>query len=427
MNPLGILLLLFGLLAIAVPVGFSMGLAGTIGLYQFGGWDMVRGILSTAPLSGISVYDLLTIPMFLLMAEFVLLSGVVDDLFRAAAAWVGRIRGGLGMATAVSGAIFGSICGTSTATAATLSATTLPAMTRQGYEPAMAGGIVAISGTLAILMPHSVALIIYGLIAEVSIGKLLMAGIIPAVLVTITIILTIYILVLLDPSRVPVSHITPWREKFKLLLTTGPLLMLMVGITAAIYAGIATVTESAAVGAIGGLIVALQRRQLTFKALMQCLIRATHGTCMIMMIIVGASIFGYFFALTHFTQDLVQWVGHLDVNRWVIIAILLCGYLVLGCFMDQMAILFLTVPVVLPIIKSLGFDPIWFGIIKIVTAEVGLITPPIGMNCFVVARYSKVPVETIFRGSMPHFLAHLVVIAILTAFPQITLWLPSLM
>lgn len=425
MSTVAILALLFLALAIGLPVGFSMGLAGTVGLYAIGGWEMVRGILTTAPMSGVNSYDLIPIPMFLLMAEFVLLSGVADDLFAAAAAWIGRVRGGLGMATALAGAGFGAICGTSTASAATLSSTTLPAMIKQGYEPQMAAGVVAISGTLAMLIPPTVVMIIFGLIANVSIPKLLIAGILPAVLVTITIMLTVYFLAVVNPKSAPVSEGTAWREKFRLLTKTSPMLVLMAFVTGSIYAGIATVTESAALGAIGGLGVALARGKLSWATFVQSLLRATHGTCMIMMIVVGASIFGYFFALTQITQDLVAWVGSLGISKWWVIFALLIGYLILGTFMDQMAIIFLTVPIVLPVIVSLGFDPIWFGVIKIVTAEVGLILPPIGLNCFVVARYSGLPVGEVFRGSFPHVIAHFIAIAILVAFPQISLWLPG--
>jgi len=425
MTTIAILALLFSMLAIGLPVGFSMGLAGVVGLYETGGWDMVKGILTTAPMSGVNSYDLIPIPMFLLMAEFVLISGVADDLFAVAAAWIGRVRGGLGMATALAGAGFGAICGTSTASAATLSSTTLPAMIKQGYEPQMAAGVVAISGTLAMLIPPTVVMIIFGLIADVSIPKLLIAGILPAVLVTITIMLTVYLLAVFNPKAAPVSEGTPWSEKFRLLKKTAPMLLLMGLVTGSIYAGIATVTESAALGAIGGLGIALFRRRLTWNNFVQTLKNAAHGTCMILMIVVGASIFGYFFALTQITQDLVAWVGGLGISKWWVIFALLCGYLILGTFMDQMAIIFLTVPIVLPVIVSLGFDPIWFGVIKIVTAEVGLILPPIGLNCFVVARYSGLPVGEVFRGSFPHVIAHFVAIAILVAFPQISLWLPS--
>jgi tripartite ATP-independent transporter DctM subunit len=418
---------LFLLLAIGVPVGFAMASSGALGLWLLGGMPMLLGVLKTSPLSASSTYELITIPMFLLMAELVLVSGVANDLFKAAAAWIGRIPGGLGMATALAGAGFGAICGTSTASAATLSATSLPAMLKQGYEPRMAAGVVAISGTLSMLLPTSVALVIYGLLAEVNIGKLLVSGIIPAILVTLTIMATIFLLAVQDPRRAPTAERTSFSEKFRLLRSVGPMVILFSAVTGVIYTGIATPTEASAIGATGALVLAIYSGKATPRLLLHAFQRATIGTCMITMILVGASIFGYFFAITRTTHDLVDWVGSLHANRWVIIVLILTGYIVLGSFMDQIAILVLTVPVVLPLIKSLGFDPIWFGEIKIVTAEVGMITPPIGLNCFIVARYANRPVSEVFHGIVPHFIAHLFAIGILVAFPILVLWLPSRM
>jgi tripartite ATP-independent transporter DctM subunit len=420
-----VVLLMFALLAIGTPVGFAMAFAGVVGLLTTGGLPVLAGILETTPLTSASTYELITIPMFLLMAEFVLLSGVADDLFRAAAAWVGRVPGGLGMATALAGAGFGAICGTSTASAATLSSTSLPAMLKQGYEPGMAAGVVAISGTLAMLIPPAVALVIFGLLAEVNIGKLLMAGIVPGVLVTLTIMITVYILAWQDPSRAPSAPPVPLREKVRLLRVVGPMLLLLMAVSGAIYTGLATPTEASAIGATGGLVLAAAKGRLTPRSLGRALFKAAYGTCMISLILLGAHIFGYFMALTQVTQDLVAWVGSLPTSRWVIVGLLLVGYIILGSFMDQIAILVLTVPIVLPLIKSLGFDPLWFGVVKIVTAEVGMITPPIGLNCFIVSRYSGRPVGEVFRGTFPHFLAHIVIIAILVAFPGLSLWLPS--
>jgi tripartite ATP-independent transporter DctM subunit len=425
MSTIPVIGLLLALLAIGTPVGFAMAFAGSIGLLAVGGWSAMYGILQTAPLATVSSYELITIPMFLLMADLVLLSGVADDLFETASAWVGRIPGGLGMATALAGAGFGAICGTSTASAATLSSTSLPAMIRQGYEPRMAAGVVAISGTLAMLLPTSVALVIFGLLAEVNIGKLLVSGIIPAILVTLTIMATIYVLVWQDPSRAPPTVSISWSQRFALLWQVSPMVALFSIVTGTIYLGVATPTEASAFGAFGAFVLAIAKGKITIASLYRTLLRASHGTCMIVMILIGASIFGYFFTLTHVTQDLVAWVGALPTSRWVSIVLILCGYIVLGSFMDQLAILVLTVPIVIPLIKTLGFDPIWFGVIKIVTAEVGMITPPVGLNCFIVARYANRPVAEVFHGTFPHFIAHLMAIAILVAFPGIILWLPS--
>ena len=418
---------LFLLLALGMPVGFAMAASGVLGLYLIGGSPMVAGILQTAPLSTVSSYELITIPMFLLMAELVLVSGVADDLFRATSAWMGRVRGGLGMATALAGAGFGAICGTSTAAAATLSSTSLPAMIKQGYEKKMAAGVVAVSGTLAMLIPPSVALIIYGLLAEVNIGALLVGGIIPGILVTITIMATVWFLVWQDPSRAPEAVPVPWSEKFRMLRVVGPMVVLFTMVTGIIYTGIATPTEASALGATGAFGVACWYGKINRTSLARALLRAAQGSCMIAMILLGAHIFGYFFTLTQVTQNLVAWVGGLDVSRWLIMAVILFGYIILGMFMDQIAILVLTVPIVVPLIKTLGFDPLWFGIVMVVTAEIGMVTPPVGLNCFVVARYARRPVSEVFHGSLPHVVAHVIAIAVLTAFPDIILWLPSKM
>lgn len=420
-----VLAIMFAMLALAIPVGLSIGLAGIVGLFVNGGLETVGAVLETTPLSSIGVYELMVIPLFILMAEFIMLSGVADDLFRAASVWLGRLPGGLAIATSVAGSGFGAICGTSTACAATLSATSLPAMMREGYDPKMAAGVVSISGTLAMLVPPSVALILYGLIAEVSIGKLLVAGLIPAVVVTCTIIGTILFLVWRDPSCAPPSRVTTWEEKFAALRGTWAVVALFGTVTGAIYSGVATAVEAAGLGAAGALLIAAVRGKVNLPSLSRAVSKAMSATCMIFMIMLGAALFGYFFTMTQVTQELVSWVGSLPVSRWVIIVVLLAGYLVLGCFLDQIAILFLTVPLVVPIVVSLGFDPVWFGVVKVVTAEVGMITPPIGLNCFIVARYSGRPVGDVFHGCFPHFVAHLIAIAILVAFPALSLWLPG--
>ena len=427
MTTLIIMIVLFALLAISVPVAFSMAISGIVGLYMFGGFEMASSVMVRTVLSAVDRYELITIPMFLLMAEFVLLSGIADALFRAAAAWVGRVPGGLGMATALSGAGFGAVCGTSTAAAATLSSTSLPAMIKQGYEPSMAAGVVSVSGTLSILIPPSVAFVVFGLVAEVSIGKLLIAGVLPAVVVTATILATIQYLVWRDPSRAPPTVRVPLREKLALTREVAPMLILFGTITVLIYTGISTPTEAAAIGAFIAFVLATLRGAVTLNSLLGALRRAAVGTCMILIILLGAAMFSYAFVLTQVAQDLVAFVGSFETSRWVIIVIILMIYLLLGCFMDQMAILVLTVPIVLPVVVSLGFDPIWYGVLLVVTAEVGMITPPVGINCFVVARYSGQPIGEVFRGAMPHVIAHVFALAILVAFPQISLFLPSRM
>lgn len=427
MTVLAIVFLLFALLAIGMPVAFSLAAAGTAGLYWMSGWDALAGVLATTPLSTAGTYELIAIPMFLLMAEFVIASGIADNLFRAASAWVGRVPGGLGMATALAGAGFGAISGSSTASAATLSATTIPAMLKQGYEPKLACGVVAISGTLAMLIPPSIALVLYGIIADVSIGALLVGGVMPGLLVTATIMATVWVLVTLDPARAPRGRAYTLKEKFVSLKVVGPMLILFMAVTGVIYSGIATPTEASGIGAFGAFVLAIKEGKINRATLSRALLHATHASCMIVMIVVCAKIFGYFFTLTQTTQMIVHWVGGLATSKWVIMGLILFGYIILGCIMDQIAILILTVPIVLPLIKTLGFDPVWFGVIIIVTAEVGLVTPPVGLNCFVVARYTGRPLGEIFAGIWPHVFAHVVLLAVLVAFPEIILWLPSTM
>lgn len=420
-----VMVLLAVLLLIGVPVGFGLAVAGAVGIYMTGGTSLLFGILDTTPLSSVSSYELITIPMFVLMAEFVIISGVADDLFKAMATWVGRVPGGLAIATAFAGAGFGAISGSSTASAATLSATTIPSMLKHNYEPQLACGVVAISGTLAMLIPPSIALVLYGIIADVSIGKLLIAGVIPGFVITLTIALTVRFLVWRDPKRAPAGPSYTWGEKFASLRIAGPMIFLFTAVTGVIYLGVATPTEAAALGAVGALVLALKERRLTWRTTIQALVASAGTTCMILMIILGAKIFGYFFTLTQTTQQLVAFISSLAVSPYVVLLLILCIYFVLGCIMDQVAILILTVPVILPVMVALGFDPVWFGVIVILMAEIGLVTPPLGLNVFVVAKYTGRPLAEIFGGIWPHVWAHLIAVALMVIFPQIILWLPS--
>jgi tripartite ATP-independent transporter DctM subunit len=361
------------------------------------------------------------------MAEFVIVSGIADTLFRSAATWVGRVPGGLAIATALAGAGFGAISGSSTAAAATLSATSIPAMLRQGYEPKLACGVVAISGTLAMLIPPSIALILYGIIAEVSVGKLLIGGVIPGLLVTLVIVLTVLVLVWRDPSAAPRGPGYTLREKVASLRGVWSMLLLLIMVTGVIYTGVATPTEAAALGAFGAFAIAAGLGKLGSGELLRACVDALRSTAMIFMILLGAHVFGYFFALTGVTQQLVSAIGGSGIPPWLVMTIILAIVLVLGCFLDQIAILVLTVPVALPVVKSIGYDPVWFGVIMIVVGEVGMVTPPVGLNAFVVARYARRPLVEVFVGAWPHVVAHLFLIALLVAVPQLVLWLPSLM
>lgn len=420
-------LLLCLLLLLRIPVAFAIFLAAAVGLSMIAGGDVLLGILETTPVSATATYEFVTVPMFLLMAEFVIISGIADGIFRAAAAWVGRLPGGLAIATALAGAGFGAISGSSTAAAATLSATSIPAMLREKYEPKLAYGVVAISGTLAMLIPPSVAMVLYGLIADVSIGALFVGGVIPGAIVAATIILTVLVIVWLDPSKAPPIRHYSAGDRIKALKVAGPMVLLFMGVTGVIYSGIATPTEASAIGAFGAFIIALYMGQLTSKNVVDAAYAAAKTTCMVLMVVMAAHVLAYFLVLTSVTENLVTWVNSLGMPRWGVLLVIYAIYLVLGCFLDLAAILVLTIPIVLPLIKSLGYDPIWFGIIVIVLGEVGLVTPPVGLNVFVVARVTNQPVAEVFKGVTPHVIAHLFALAILTVFPELVLWLPNTM
>ena len=418
---------LFLLLAAGIPVAFALLVSGAAGLLAYGGPGLLGGILSTTSLSTVNSYELISIPMFILMAEFVILSGIAENLFRSAAIWIGRTPGGLGIATALAGAGFGAISGSSTASAATLSSTSIPAMLKHGYEPRFACGVVAISGTLAMLIPPSIALILYGIIADVSVGKLLVGGIIPGALVTLTIVLTVLWLVWRDPTRAPRGPAYTLREKFASLKGIWAMVLLFGIVTGVIYLGIATPTEASAAGAFGAMAIAALTGNLGPRSLAQALVNALRSSCMIFTILLGAHVFGYFFTLTGLTPRLVSAVAGAGMQPWMVISVIIAILVVLGCFLDQIAILVLTVPVLLPVVKGLGFDPVWFGVLMVITGEVGMVTPPVGLNAFVVARYARRPLAEVFVGVWPHVLAHFLLIGVIVGFPQLVLWLPARM
>lgn len=415
------------LLVLRIPVAFSIFLAAAVGLWMVAGPDVMLGILQTTPVSSVAAYEFVTVPMFLLMAEFVIISGIADGIFRAAAAWVGRLPGGLAIATAMAGAGFGAISGSSTASAATLSATSIPAMLREKYEPRLSYGVVAISGTLAMLIPPSVAMVLYGLIADVSIGAMFIGGVIPGIIIAGTIVLTVLLLVALDPKRAPRIQHYSMRERLVALKIAGPMLFLFMGVTGVIYSGIATPTEASALGAAGAFVIALVMGRITGQGMVNAAYNAGRTTCMILMVVMAAHVLAYFLVLTQVTGDLVDFVTGLGLPPWGVLLIIYLIYLLLGCFLDLAAILVLTVPIVLPLVTALGYDPIWFGVMIIVIGEVGLVTPPVGLNVFVVSRVSGAPVGEVFRGVTPHVIAHLVAIALLTVFPDLVLWLPRTM
>ncbi|MFD2398708.1 TRAP transporter large permease [Prauserella oleivorans] len=386
------------LLLIRIPVGFAIAIAGTLGLYIHGGLSVVLGVLQSAPLAAVSSYSLSPIPLFILMAQFVVASGVMDDLFHASRVWIGRVRGGTGIAATGAGAMFAAVSGSSTAAAATLAHTSSTKMIESGYSPRISTGLVAVVGTLAAMVPPSIILVFYAILAEQSVGKVLVAGFVPGALVTGALIITLMILVKVNPASAPAGQRYAWADKLRSLRTAGPVLALFALVTGTVYFGVATPTEAAALGAVGGFALMAARRRVTWSAIKHAIVETINSSVMILMIILGAHILGYFITSTRVTPAVVEWVGSLDVAPIVVIVFLALCYVVLGFFLDQIAILALTVPIVLPLVLELGYDPIWFGVLIVLLAEIGLVTPPLGLNVFVVARTARHPVTEVFWG-----------------------------
>jgi tripartite ATP-independent transporter DctM subunit len=429
MLAIGITVLLFCLIAVGVPLAFALGASGCIGVWLIGGFDPMISFLSTTPVSTAATYELMTIPMFVLMAEFVIVSGVAEELFDTVDAWTRRLPGGLGMSTVLTGAGFSSICGSSAAAAATLASTAIPQMRRHGYDMKLATGLTAIVGTLSSMIPPANGLIIYGVLSEADLGKLLIAGLLPGAIGVVVLAATLQVLIARDPALIGgrADPLVPLRQRLRMLRQILPMVALFTTVVGVMYFGLGTPTEASAMGAAGALLITILRGQLTVRSLLEALRGTVRISVMITMLITGALLFGYFLTLSQAAQTMTAAIATLPTSRWVIIALLILIKLVLGCFMDQVALLVLTVPITLPIVTALGFDPIWYGIVLALTSEVGLVTPPIGLNAYIVARYTGLPVEDVFRGVLPFMVSMLLYLVVLTAFPGISLWLPSLM
>ncbi len=423
-----ILLLLVFLLATGMPVAFALGISGSVGLYMLGGLDLVLGILQNTPYDNVSVFLFTTIPMFILMAELMTASKITDDIFYASNKWLGHFPGGLAIATVFAGAGLGAVSGSSTASAATLASSAVPEMKKYGYKTHFSMGVASISGTLAIMIPPSITLILYGILTDTGVGELLIAGIIPGIITALGYVVTILFWVKMKPDVAPKSiKKAPIKERVSSLKPIWPMLILMTVVIGGIYSGFVTATEAGALGAFATFAVALLMKRLKVKSTQNAFTRALKSTAMIMMIIFMAMIFSYFLTMTQVTQHLIQFVEVSGVSRWVVLAIVVLLYLVLGIFMDQAAILILTLPFTFPLITSLGFDPIWFGIIVTKTAEIGLVTPPVGLNVFVASGAAGEDVSEGFRGVTRFVIIDLILLVILILLPVLSTWLPKLM
>ena len=422
------ILSMFLLLAFRMYIGMAMALVGFIGLCRLVGIEAGIHILGITPLTEGSSYTLSVIPLFVLMGQFALISGISADIYKTVYAWMGHLRGGLAMATIMACSGFAAVCGSSLATGATMGMVAIPEMDKYKYDPRLSTGCVAAGGTLGILIPPSIGFILYGILTEESIGKLFMAGFLPGILLAGLFIAAIFIQCRLNPEMGPRGDRASWRMRFRSLGGTWGMLLLFCMVMGGIYLGVFTPTEAAGVGAFGAFLIALFKRRLTFETLIRCLLDTGRTTAMIFLIIIGANIFSTFLGLAQIPMGLADFITGLALPRFVILAGILFIYILLGCVMDCYAIMILTVPIIFPLIQAMHFDPIWFGVLMVIVLEVGLITPPVGLNVFVLkAAAPDVPMSVIFRGILPFLAAALLAIVLLTIFPQIALLVPSLM
>lgn len=409
-----------------MPVAFAMAFVGLVGFMYLSGPQAALGLLSRDIFDQFSSYPLSVIPMFILMGSFAFASGISRRLYDTAYTWVGQLRGGLTMATVLACSGFAAICGSTAATAATMGRIALPEMKRYNYDDTLATGTVAAAGTLGILIPPSTVLIVYGLLTEESIGKLFVAGIIPGILLSLFFVFTVFIICLRRPSLGPPGSPTSWREKIR--ATTGIIetIILFALAIGGLFLGWFSPTQAGAIGAIGALVIGLGRRELTWRGFFEACKDGLRTSCMVIFIVTGATIFGHFMAITRIPFMLVDWIEGLPLPTMGIIVVITFIFFIGGFFMDAMALIVLLIPIIFPLLTSLGIDLIWFGVIVVLVGEMGVITPPVGVNVFVIKGIApEIPVETIFKGIFPFLGALIIATIILIIFPEIATFLPS--
>jgi C4-dicarboxylate transporter DctM subunit len=408
------------------PVAFCMALVGLLGFGYLVSPEAALNIIAKDFYTVFSSYGLTVVPLFVFMGQILFHAGISRKLYDAAYAWLGHYKGGLAMATVGACASFSAICGSTNATAATMATVALPEMKRYKYGDELATGVVAAGGSLGILIPPSVIFIVYGIMTEQSIGKLFMAGILPGILLSILFMLTIYIWVSINPKMAPRIEKQDFKLKIRSLTGLVEVIILFVVVMGGLFLGIFTPTEAGAVGAFGGLVIPLARRQLSWQGFLAALYSSTLTTCMILMIVSGATVFGHFLAISTIPSVLSAWVVSLPLPPWAIMIVVMFFFFIGGCFMDALGMILLTIPIFFPVAVALGYDPIWFGVVIVLVTELGVITPPVGINVYVVSGIAKnVPLEVIFKGALPFVLTLLTYLVIMIFFPQIALFLPS--
>jgi len=418
---------LIGIMLIGMPVGFAMAFVGLVGYMLLVSPDVGLTRLALDFFEQFSSYSLSVIPMFMLMGSLAFATGMSRRLYDSSNKLFGQLRGGLVMATIAGCAGFAAICGSTTATAAAMGRVSLPEMKRYGYDDSLATGSVAAAGSLGILIPPSTIFIVYGILTEQSIGKLFIAGVFPGLLLAVLFIIVVFLLCWRKPSLAPAGVKTTWREKIAGLSSTSEMVILFTLVMGGLFLGWFDPTKAGAVGAAGALIIGLSRRQLSWEGFRFAVTDALKVTCQVIVIVTGAVLFGHFIAITRIPFMLADWVGALPLPTTAIMAIIILMYLVGGFFMDALALITLTIPIIYPVVTALGFDPIWFGVIIVLVTEMGVITPPIGINVYVIKGIAQdVPLVTIFRGIFPFLGALIIAVAILIAWPEIATFLPAL-
>ncbi|MDZ4143838.1 MAG: TRAP transporter large permease [Burkholderiales bacterium] len=419
---------IFLLALLRMPLAFAMALVGIVGMGVTRGW--VPAFASTAQVvheTGFA-YTLSVIPLFILMGNFVARAGLAHELFAAAYAFIGHRRGGLAHATIAACAGFGAICGSSIATAATMSKVAYPSMKKLGYSDSLSTGVIAAGGTLGIMIPPSTIMVIYGIVTETNIGKLFAAGVIPGILTALLLMAAVVYMTWRDPEHAPPGEKSTWPERMQALRGIWGVLVLVLVVLGGIYGGVFTATEGAGIGASGAFFFALARRRLTVESTLGILVESARTTAMLFTLLIAATIFANFVNFTSMPNDLKDWIIHLGLSPVMIVGAMMLIYVVLGMVMEELTMVLLTIPLFFPIVVSLGFDPVWFGVLIVMVIQIGLISPPVGMNLFVLnTLLPKVGLMPIFRGVWPFVVMQIVALVVLLSFPGLSLWLPSFM
>ena len=418
----------FALAFLRIPLALAMCIAGIVGLGLMRGWPAVFASTSQVVFETGFQYVLSVIPLFVLMGNLVSRAGMARELFAAANAFVGHFKGGLAMASIIASGGFGAICGSSIATAATMSRVAYPEMKRHGYKDSLATGAIASGGTLGILIPPSTIMVIYGVMTETDIGKLFVTGILPGIVAIVCLCLAVVYFTWRDPEAGPPAQRMNWAQRIQTLRGIWGVVMLFALVIGGIYGGVFTATEGAGVGAAGAFLFAFFRRTLSWKLLFEILLESARTTAMLFAILIGAMVFTSFINFTSMPVDLRNFIQQFSPHPIMVVVVMMAIYVLLGTVMEELSMVLLTIPVFFPVITTLGFDPVWFGILIVCIVEIGMISPPVGMNLFVLnALLPDVPMNTMYRGVWPFVAADVVRLCILIAFPIISLWLPGFM